>query len=281
MQPRIGWIGQGWIGKNYADDFEERGYEVVRYGLEPEFLGNRARIAICEIVFIAVPTPTRPDAGFDASIVDEALALVGAGTIAVIKSTVLPGTTELLQQKHPDIFLMHAPEFLVAKTAAQDARNPLRNILGVTSISASRADEVMHVLPPAPYQRVMKSGEAEMVKYAGNGWLTFKVLFMNLVYDACVQQDIAYDVVKEAVGMDPRIGTSHMDVIHEGGRGAGSYCFIKDLAALRELVARNPEAGVGLQFLQMAEEYNQFLLYSTGKSLEQLAAVYGAQAKTP
>ncbi len=28
---KIGFIGQGWIGKNYADDFEHRGYRVVRY----------------------------------------------------------------------------------------------------------------------------------------------------------------------------------------------------------------------------------------------------------
>ena len=31
---KIGFIGQGWIGKNYADDFVERGYDVVRYDLE-------------------------------------------------------------------------------------------------------------------------------------------------------------------------------------------------------------------------------------------------------
>ena len=27
---KIGFIGQGWIGKNYADDFDARGYAVVR-----------------------------------------------------------------------------------------------------------------------------------------------------------------------------------------------------------------------------------------------------------
>jgi 3-hydroxyisobutyrate dehydrogenase-like beta-hydroxyacid dehydrogenase len=28
MKAKIGFIGQGWIGKNYADDFEERGMEL-------------------------------------------------------------------------------------------------------------------------------------------------------------------------------------------------------------------------------------------------------------
>lgn len=27
----IGFIGQGWIGKQYADDFEARGHSVVHY----------------------------------------------------------------------------------------------------------------------------------------------------------------------------------------------------------------------------------------------------------
>ena len=77
-KPRIGFIGQGWIGKNYADDFERRGYHTVRYALEPQYVGNKEKIKDCDIVFIAVPTPTTP-AGFDSSIVEGALSLVGAG----------------------------------------------------------------------------------------------------------------------------------------------------------------------------------------------------------
>ncbi len=96
----IGFIGQGWIGKNYADDFERRGFSVTRYGLEGVFVHNREAIKKCDIVFIAVPTPTTPS-GFDYSIVEEAVSLVGEGKIAVIKSTVLPGTTEEIQKKIP------------------------------------------------------------------------------------------------------------------------------------------------------------------------------------
>jgi predicted dinucleotide-binding enzyme len=33
-KPLIGFIGQGFIGKNYANDFEKRGYEVIRYANE-------------------------------------------------------------------------------------------------------------------------------------------------------------------------------------------------------------------------------------------------------
>ena len=40
----VGFIGQGYIGKNYADDFERRGYEVVRYSLEEPHLNNKEKI---------------------------------------------------------------------------------------------------------------------------------------------------------------------------------------------------------------------------------------------
>ena len=41
---KIGFIGQGWIGKHYANDFEMRGFETVRYGLEPQYAVNKERM---------------------------------------------------------------------------------------------------------------------------------------------------------------------------------------------------------------------------------------------
>ena len=60
----IGFIGQGWIGKNYADDFEDRGYKVVRYDLE-KYKMNKSKIKTCDIVFIAIPTPSTIKKGQD------------------------------------------------------------------------------------------------------------------------------------------------------------------------------------------------------------------------
>lgn len=50
----IGFIGQGFIGKNYANDMVERGFKVVRYDNE-NYLENKDKIKDCDIVFIAVP----------------------------------------------------------------------------------------------------------------------------------------------------------------------------------------------------------------------------------
>ena len=35
---RIGVIGQGWVGKNIADHYEDLGFDVVRYSNEPQFM---------------------------------------------------------------------------------------------------------------------------------------------------------------------------------------------------------------------------------------------------
>ncbi len=96
----IGFIGQGFIGKNMADDFSDRGYQVVRYDKNHNS-SNRNKIKECDFVFIAVPTPSTPD-GFDDSILQEVLALVGEDKTAIIKSTIKIGTTEKLQKLYPN-----------------------------------------------------------------------------------------------------------------------------------------------------------------------------------
>ena len=173
--PLIGFIGQGFIGRNYAVDFENRGYRTVRYAQEAPYNKNREQIRDCDIVFIAVPTPTLP-AGFDYSIVKEVLGLIGAGKSAVIKSTILPGTCVALQTLYPDIFIFHSPEFLTEKTAAYDAAHPTRNVIGLPIDNEEyrrRAEEIIALLPPAPLSLVCRDIEAEMIKYASNCFLFF------------------------------------------------------------------------------------------------------------
>ena len=277
MSQKIGFIGQGWIGRHYADEFERRGYEVVRYSLDPLYSHNREAIADCPIVFIAVPTPTT-ESGYDDSIVRETLALLAPHSTAVIKSTLLPGTTKRLQTLFPNITILHSPEFLVEATAAFDAANPLRNIIGVPEMSEpwlSRADEVMSVLPHAPYKKVMDATTAELTKYAGNGFLYIKVLYMNILYDLASASGVNWDELREALIRDPRIGESHTNPVHSSGRGAGGHCFIKDFEALRQWCSVEVDDEAGQTFIRAAATYNVALLRKTGKDLNLLEGVYG------
>lgn len=282
---KIGFIGQGFIGKNYANDFEARGFDVVRYAKEEPYIENKEKIAACDIVFIAVPTPTTPT-GFDDSILRAVLPLVGMGKVAIIKSTVLPGTAKKFQKEFPEIIVLHSPEFLTEKTAAFDAAHPLRNIVGVpvhTPIYEQKAREVIAVLPKAPYELVADSDETELIKYAGNIFLYFKIMYANAFYEIAQKLGVNYDVVRDAIAADPRIGPSHLQVVHQSGhpgaipgRGAGGHCFIKDFAALRKFYEQFPEYDIKTaDMLRCLELKNISLLSESNKDLDLLAEVYG------
>jgi len=218
-QTRIGFIGQGWIGKHYADEFEERLYSVVRYALEEPYVQNKDQIKECQVVFIAVPTPTTPE-GFQIGAVKSALQLLATGSTAVIKSTMLPGTTEKLQSEFPDLYILHSPEFLSEKTVVADTRFPKRNIIGIPLDDEGyrkRAQLVLNLLPNAPFETIMTAKEAELTKYAGNTFLYTKVVFMNALYDLVTAAGADYETVRAAVSADPRIGASHTQPVHTSG----------------------------------------------------------------
>ncbi len=280
---KIGFIGQGWIGKNYANDFEARGYSVVRYALEEPYIANKGRIATCDIVFVAVPAPTTPQ-GFDDSMIRRVLPLVGKGKIAVIKSTILPGTTEMMQKLFPKLFVLHSPEFLAESTAAHDAAHPNRNIIGIPKMNAAyreKAEVVLRVLPDAPYEKIMHARDAEFVKYAGNCFLFTKVMFTNLLYDLVAANGSDWANVRDALIHDPRIGSSHTEPLHKsrpgvkGGRGAGGHCFIKDFEAFREMYRANVPDAYGNALLSALKDKNIELLVNSGKDLDLLEGVYG------
>lgn len=283
MKKSVGFIGQGWIGKHYADDFEKRGYEVIRYGLEKLYINNKEKIKDCDIVFIAVPTPSTPK-GFDDSIVRESVKLVGKGKIAVIKSTLLVGITESIQEENPNIYVMHSPEFLREAHATYDVANPERNIIGLSLMHddyKDRANLVMEILPKAPYELICSSREAELIKYAGNCFLYTKVVFMNMLYDLSEKLGARWDKVKEGMIHDSRIGKSHTDIIHknggsQSGRGAGGHCFIKDFTALAERY-EDLNDKYGNELLKAFQNKNIKLLLDSNKDVNLLEGVYGKE----
>lgn len=274
---KIGFIGQGWIGKNYADDFESRGYDVVRYALEEPYIQNKDEIKDCDITFIAVPTPTT-NGIFDDSTVRRAIKLIGKGKIAVIKSTIVPGTTVSMQNENPDVFVMHSPEFLVEKSAAYDAAHPNRNIVGIPvddEAYREKAQDVLDVLPDAPYERVMSSHDAEFVKYAGNCFLFTKIMFVNVLYDLVQATGGDWTAIRDALIHDPRIGVSHTQPVVDGQRGAGGHCFIKDFEAFRAMYDKEVKDELGSRFLAAMKDKNIELLLHSGKDVELVQGVYG------
>ncbi len=299
QKPTIGFVGQGFIGKNYANDFEARGYNVVRYALEPEYVANKENIKECDIVFTAVWTPTAPsgksrDDGhprvkFDDSIVRSAVELAGETAIVVIKSTIVPGTTQSIQAANPKKFILHSPEFLTEKTAAHDAAHPERNIVGMakdTPEFRAAAEKVLSILPKAEFELITSAITAEHIKYANNAFLFLKIVFANIFYDLVEKNGADWESIRAAVGADPRVGPSHLGLHLDGDpanvmrrRGAGRSCFIKDFAALSEMYENAfPDDADAIMLMRGLEYKNSKFLRDADRYIDLLEGVYGEDA---
>ncbi|MFC1775240.1 hypothetical protein ACFLY0_00050 [Patescibacteria group bacterium] len=275
---KIGFIGQGWIGKNYADNFEDRGYDIVRYAKEEPYLNNKEEIATCDVVYIAVPTPTT-NGVFDDGILRNVIPIVGDGKIAVIKSTITPGTTRSIQKENPSKIILHSPEFLSEATARYDADNPSRNIIGTPLDSKkyqNAAQKVISALPKAEHTLICSSEEAEIIKYAHNVSGFIQVILFNFLYDYAIKNGCDWEVLKRAFEADPLMASHYANPVHKSGRGAGGNCFIKDFAAFGKMYAKVlPEDTHIINLLSSLEEKNKELLLASNKDLDILRGVYG------
>lgn len=259
---KVGIVGVGMVGgamQRYLG--KKQGLELFLYD-KGKSLGSPEEINKAELVFVCVPTPYLKDGrGFDLSYVEETLSMLQGEKVVVIKSTVLPGTTEMLQQKYPQHKILMNPEFLTEETADQDMNYPDRQIVGYTAQSQTVAGDLMQLLPLAPFERILPSTEAEMVKYFGNTWFSVKVSFANQMYDLCQKLGIDYDRMVEAAAADKRIGRTHINIFHKGGRGYGGKCLPKDIKALIQLADAK---GVNLKVHKAAEEVNEELMKAQG-----------------
>ena len=92
-----------------------------------------------DLTIICVGTPSQPDGSIDLTHVESAIqkcdSELDANSIVAIKSTVIPGTTRMMQEKlsKSRIKLIAMPEFLREGSALKDALNPDRIIIGADS----------------------------------------------------------------------------------------------------------------------------------------------------
>jgi UDPglucose 6-dehydrogenase len=233
-QSSIAIIGYGMVGSTLGSWFKN----ALIYDVDPQRSKNSLKEINqkCEYIFICVPTPfNKKNNQFDLSLVRKAISLIKGSKNIIIKSTILPGTTNLLQEEFANHAFLFSPEFLTEKTAKEDFQKPNMQILGYTKKSKSIANQIMNILPKAPYSLVTKAENAEAIKYFRNSFYATKVVFANQFYDFCQNSDIEYNVVKNAVKNDEMIAPSHLEIFHQGGRGAGGKCLSKDLKALAVL----------------------------------------------
>ncbi len=196
-----------------------------------------------DVTFICVGTPSKPDGSIDTSFlkgasndVADGLDAKGRYHMVVVKSTVVPGTTEditrsALERKGfragEDFGLGMNPEFLREGVALNDFRYPDRIVIGGLDDKSKKILSTLYENFDVPLV-VTDIKTAEMIKYASNALLATKISFANEVSRMCEKIGIdVYDVM-DGVGSDHRVKRDFLNA----GVGFGGSCFPKDLKAL-------------------------------------------------
>ena len=247
MKFTIGIIGRGFVGSAVAHGFSPAvGYDanILIYDIDPKKSVNSLQEVVTksEIVFISVPTPSDERGCINLEILDACLEEVDKtcslnksyDSIFLIRSTVVPGTTNAFQEKYKNLKLVFNPEFLTERSALFDFISQTRIILGgleknislVKRLYQDRFGENLSILT-TDFQT------AELIKYVCNNYFAVKVSFLNemrLISDAVGAN---WETVIEGFLRDGRIGNSHTQVPGPDGKfGFGGSCFPKDIQAM-------------------------------------------------
>ena len=239
---KIGIIGNGYVGKA-TSLFGCEGVKVIIYDKESKksepFNTQLSDMASCDLVFVCVPTPMSQDGkSCNTSIVEEAISSVGQHVSSdkiVLRSTVPVGTAKKLG-------VMYMPEFLTEANWEDDVKKCMDWVVGLRNPSSFTTKTTFNNLfleayrskkIATPYPIFMSTEEAELVKNGRNAFLATKVSFFNEIEEFCRLKNISYEVVKQGIAIDKRIGDSHSAVPGpDGKRGYGGTCFPKDIASL-------------------------------------------------
>jgi len=238
----IGVVGCGFVGTAVYEGLKKH-HNLNNYDKAIDkdcTCGSMKELAECsDIIFVCVPTPMESDGSCHTGIVEDVVKELdecSQDKILVLKSTIIPGTTAMLNAKYKNNTIIFSPEFLTEANSIDDFKNQTRIILGGDRKGTNKLRVMFSKAFPTAHIIKTDSTYAEMIKYLTNNFLTVKVAFANEMYKICERLRIDYDKVVEYATLDERLGPSHWGVPGpDGDFGFGGHCFPKDIEAMISL----------------------------------------------
>ena len=176
------------------------------------------------------------------------------GPIYIIKSTVLPGTTNTLQEKYPHLNIIFSPEFLTERTAKLDMLTQSRIIFGGDKELTDKVEKLFSNRFMNRHFIHTDSKTAEFIKYMNNSFFATKVSIMNEYYRLAELVGVNWEDALYGFASDGRVGDSHLHVPGPDGKvGFGGTCFPKDINALMSMAK---DVGVNMNVLEAAWKTN-------------------------
>jgi GDP-mannose 6-dehydrogenase len=211
-----------------------------------------------DISFVSVGTPSQRNGKLELSHIRNVSADIGKSLRLkksfhwiVLRSTVLPGTTENVVvpgieqasglKAGRDFMVCFNPEFLREGTAVADFFNPPFTVIGTDDPAKSAPVRDLYGFISAPlYETTIPA--AEMIKYSCNAFHALKIAFANEIGTICRALDVPPKVVADIFKSDKRLNISPAYL--SPGFAFGGSCLPKDLRALtyqvKELDLRLP-----------------------------------------
>ncbi|MCD6358374.1 MAG: UDP-glucose/GDP-mannose dehydrogenase family protein, partial [Dehalococcoidia bacterium] len=257
MEKDILIIGSGVVGSATGKGFVTKGHRVVFYDTDRDVLNKLSKegLRVCEdydlgnfdVSMVCVSTPVA-DGSIDLSFFDDAieklgtkLAVVSSHHLVVVRSTVLPGTTEervipMLERcsgkkVRDDFDACFNPEFLRESRAGEDFIHPWVIAIG----TYDQASVMMLDSLYRPFEaEIIYDGTRviEMAKYVHNLFNATKISFFNEIYTVCQSLGIDGDAVSSLVAKSAE-GLWNPEYGIKGGSPYGGTCLPKDTRAFR------------------------------------------------
>ena len=251
---KLGVIGHGYVGESqsfaFSPSFDVRVYD--KDSLKSTHSLNE--VLDSDFVFVCVPTPMKKDGSQDLSFVENFFKTAKEGPIYIIKSTVIPGTTNLLNEKFKNLKIIFSPEFLTERTAKLDILTQTRIILGGDKNLTSKVRNIYDIRFKNKTIIETDSLTAEYIKYMNNTFFASKVSIMNEFYRLAKQLGVDWETALYGFVSDQRIGDSHLNVPGPDGKlGFGGTCFPKDINAFISFAKKN---NINMNVLEAAWKTN-------------------------
>ncbi len=199
-----------------------------------------------DVSFVCVGTPSLRQGKLDLRHIEKVAREIGAALkqkksphVFVLRSTVLPGTTETLvrpileecsgKSAGRDFMVDYNPEFMREGSAVADFLQPPYTILGTSDpAQLGILRELYKTTPGKVYETSI--AVAEMVKYLSNAFHAVKVTFANEVGTLCKNLGVDAHAVTEIFTSDTRLNISPAYL--SPGFAFGGSCLPKDVRAL-------------------------------------------------
>ena len=206
-----------------------------------------------DLAMICVGTPSGPNGQIDTAALERVAQDIGRAVerrtelfTIVLRSTVLPGTTErvlvhvlrdcLGDESEGKIAFAVNPEFMREGTSIADFEHPPMTLVGCGDDATADRLRMLYRQVDAPFVQT-SIGVAEMMKYVSNTFHALKICFANEIGDLCESMGVDAHEVRRTFLMDRKLNIS--EAYLRPGFAFGGSCLPKDLRALMYAARRS------------------------------------------